>query len=54
VLRAVYALAHINDQGQWVDRTNKSEVVVSDRSSALTTETDSIASEAKSKVGASL
>jgi len=29
VLRAVYSLAHINDQGKWVHPTNKSEVVVS-------------------------
>jgi hypothetical protein len=29
VLRAIHALAHINNQGQWVHPTNKSEVVVS-------------------------
>jgi hypothetical protein len=29
VLRAIYALAHIDSEGQWVRPTNKSEVVVS-------------------------
>jgi hypothetical protein len=31
ILRAVYALAHINDQGQWIRPTDKSEVVVSSK-----------------------
>jgi hypothetical protein len=31
ILRAVYALAHINDQGHWIGPTNKSEVVVSSK-----------------------
>jgi hypothetical protein len=48
VLRAIYALAHINDQGQWVHPTNKSEVV---RHSAPP---QSIASEVKSKADANL
>ena len=50
VLRAVYALTHINDQGDWVHPANKSEVVHSNRPSALSTEANSIASETKSKV----
>jgi hypothetical protein len=29
ILRAIYALAHINDQGQWLYPTKKSEVVAS-------------------------
>jgi hypothetical protein len=29
VLRAVYTLAHINDHGQWIHPTSKSEVLVS-------------------------
>lgn len=52
VIRAVYALAHIDSQGQWVNPTNKSEVVVSNRSSVPSTETNSIASEVKSKAHA--
>jgi hypothetical protein len=43
ILRAVYALAHINSEGQWVQPTNKSEVV------HLTSPPQSIASEIKSK-----
>jgi len=37
ILRAIYALAHINDQGQWVHPTNKSEAVVSSNRTAAAT-----------------
>jgi hypothetical protein len=50
ILRAIYALAHINSEGQWVHPANKSEVKseVVHHSSA----TQSIASETKSKADA--
>src|SRR5271156_7157591 len=48
VLRAIYALAHINDQGQWVHPANKSEVVRHSAPPQL------IASEVKSKAAANL
>jgi len=48
ILRAVYALAHINSEGQWVQSTNESEVV------RHSSPPKSIASETKSKADANL
>jgi len=48
ILRAVYALAHINSEGQWVQSTNESEVV------RHSSPPQSIASETKSKADANL
>jgi hypothetical protein len=48
VLRAIYALAHLNEQGQWVHPTSKSEVV------HHSSPPQSIASETKSKADANL
>lgn len=52
ILCAIYALAHIDSQGRWVNPTYKSEVAVSGSSCALSSDANSIASETKSKAGA--